>query len=253
MITQILAKVLPVLVMIILGRVCATKGILNGEQHAGLKNVIGDILLPVVLFQAFFTADYGKRMLLVFVLVFVGYGAALAAGYALRRFVKPYGRFMPLLMTNAEGGMLGYALYALLCGADQTKMYAMVDIGQTVFGFTVFLTALKAAGGEKMTPKFIVKNMLTNKACIGMLLGIILGALGVHQGHRRHGGGGDRDLPAELYHRADLRADSDRHGLSAACQQEAPASGAHDDGPASRRAGGRLRGGFGHSVCHHSV
>lgn len=165
MITQILAKVLPVLVMIILGRVCATKGILNDEQHAGLKNVIGDILLPVVLFQAFFTADYGTRMLLVFVLVFVGYGVALAAGYALRRFVKPYDRFMPLLMT----------------GADQTKMYAMVDIGQTMFAYTVFLTALKAEGGEKMTPKFIVKNMLTNKACIGMLLGIILGALGVHK------------------------------------------------------------------------
>ena len=181
MITQILAKVLPVLVMIEIGRVCATKGILSDDQHAGLKNIIGDILLPVVLFQAFFTAEYGRRMLLVFALVFAGYGAALAAGYGLRRFVKPYDRFMPLLMTNAEGGMLGYALYALLCGADQTKMYAMVDIGQTVFGYTVFLTALKAAGGEKMTPKFIVKNMLTNKACIGMLLGIILGALGVHK------------------------------------------------------------------------
>ena len=124
MITQILAKVLPVLVMIALGRVCATKGILNDDQHAGLKNIIGDILLPVVLFQAFFTAEYGRRMLLVFVLVFAGYGAALAAGYGLRRFVKPYDRFMPLLMTSAEGGMLGYALYALLCGADQTKTYA---------------------------------------------------------------------------------------------------------------------------------
>ena len=77
--------------------------------------------------------------------------------------------------------MLGYALYALLCGADQTKTYAMVDIGQTMFAYTVFLTALKAAGGEKMTPQFIVKNMLTNKACIGMLLGIVLGALGVHK------------------------------------------------------------------------
>ena len=70
MITQILAKVLPVLVMIALGRVCATKGILNDDQHVGLKNIIGDILLPVVLFQAFFTAEYGRRMLLVFVLVF---------------------------------------------------------------------------------------------------------------------------------------------------------------------------------------
>ena len=181
MITEILSKVLPVLVMIALGRLCETKQIINDEQHAGLKAIVSDILLPVVLFQAFFTADYGKRMLLGFVLVFVGYGAALAAGYALRRFVKPYGRFMPLLMTNAEGGMLGYALYALLCGADQTKTYAMVDIGQTVFGYTVFLTALKAAGGEKMTPKFIVKNIVTNKACIGMLSGIVLGALGVYR------------------------------------------------------------------------
>lgn len=181
MITEILSKVLPVLVMIALGRLCETKQIINDEQHAGLKAIVGDILLPVVLFQAFFTADYGKRMLLVFVLVFVGYGAALAAGYALRRFVKPYGRFMPLLMTSAEGGMLGYALYALLCGADQTKTYAMVDIGQTVFAYTVFLTALKAAGGEKMTPNFIVKNIVTNKACIGMLSGIVLGTLGVYR------------------------------------------------------------------------
>ena len=181
MITEILSKVLPVLVMIALGRLCETKQIINDEEHAGLKAIVGDILLPVVLFQAFFTADYGKRMLLVFVLVFIGYGAALAAGYALRRFVKPYGRFMPLLMTSAEGGMLGYALYALLCGADQTKTYAMVDIGQTVFAYTVFLTALKAAGGEKMTPKFIVKNIVTNKACIGMLSGIVLGALGVYR------------------------------------------------------------------------
>ena len=181
MITEILSKVLPVLVLIALGRLCETRQIINDEQHAGLKAIVGDILLPVVLFQAFFTADYGKRMLLVFVLVFVGYGAALAAGYALRRFVKPYDRFMPLLMTSAEGGMLGYALYALLCGADQTKTYAMVDIGQTVFAYTVFLTALKAAGGEKMTPKFIVKNIVTNKACIGMLSGIVLGALGVYR------------------------------------------------------------------------
>ena len=181
MFTQILTMVLPVLVMIALGRVCAVTGILNDEQHTGIKNIIGNILLPVVLFQAFFTADYGLRMLLVFVLVFAGYGIALAAGYALRKLVRPYDRFMPLLLTSSEGGMLGYALFGLLCGADQTKTYAMVDIGQTMFAYTVFLTALKAAGGEKMTPKFIARTMFTNKACMGMLLGILLGALGVHQ------------------------------------------------------------------------
>ena len=181
MITQILSMVLPVLVMILLGRLCAVQGILNDERHAGLKAIIGDILLPVVLFNAFFTAQYDGKLLLVFVLVFIGCLIALLAGFALRRFVAPYGRFMPLLMTSFEGGMLGYALYALLAGQSQTATYAMVDIGQTMFAYTVFLAALKGAEGQKMSPAAMVRNMITNKACIGMLLGIVLGALGVYK------------------------------------------------------------------------
>ena len=181
MITQILSMVLPVLVMILLGRLCATKGILNDERHAGLKAIIGDILLPVVLFNAFFTAQYDGKLLLVFALVFSSCLLALVAGFALKKFVKPYDKFMPLLMTSFEGGMLGYALYALVAGQDQTATYAMVDIGQTMFAYTVFLAALKGAEGGRMSPKAMVMNMVTNKACIGMTLGIVLGALGVHK------------------------------------------------------------------------
>ena len=181
MITQILSMVMPVLVMIVLGWLCAVRGILNDERHAGLKAIIGDILLQVVLFNAFFTAQYDGKLVLVFVLVFLGCLIALLAGYALRRFVAPYGRFMPLLMTSFEGGMLGYALYALLAGQEHLATYAMVDIGQTMFAYTVFLAALKSAEGQRMTPKAMLTNMLTNKACIGMLLGIVLGALGVHR------------------------------------------------------------------------
>ena len=181
MITQILSMVLPVLTMILLGRLCATKGILNDERHAGLKSIIGDILLPVVLFNAFFTAQYDGKLLLVFALVFSSCLLALLAGFALRKFVKPYDRYMPLLMTSFEGGMLGYALYALVAGQSQTATYAMVDIGQTMFAYTVFLAALKSAEGGRMSPKAMVSNMVHNKACIGMTLGIVLGALGVHK------------------------------------------------------------------------
>lgn len=181
MVTQILSMVLPVLAMILLGRLCAVQGILNDERHAGLKSIIGDILLPVVLFNAFFTAQYDGKLLLVFVLVFASCLLALVAGFALKKFVKPYDKFMPLLMTSFEGGMLGYALYALVAGQDQTATYAMVDIGQTMFAYTVFLAALKSAEGGRMSPKAMVMNMVTNKACIGMTLGIVLGALGVHK------------------------------------------------------------------------
>lgn len=108
--------------------------------------------------------------------MFISCLLALGAGFALRRFVRPYDRYMPLLMTSFEGGMLGYALYALIAGQDQTATYAMVDIGQTMFAYTVFLAALKSAEGGRMPARAMVRNMLTNKACIGMLLGIVLGA-----------------------------------------------------------------------------
>ena len=181
MLTQILSMVLPVLAMILLGRLCAVRGILNDERHAGLKAIIGDILLPVVLFRAFFTAQYGGKLLLVFALVFLSCLLTLLAGFALKRFVRPYDRFMPLLMTSFEGGMLGYALFALLAGQDQTATYAVVDIGQTMFAYTVFLAALKSVEGGRMSPGAMLQNMLSNKACIGMLLGIVLGALGVYR------------------------------------------------------------------------
>ena len=181
MITQILSMVLPVLTMILIGRLCAVQGILNDERHAGLKSIIGDILLPVVLFNAFFTAQYDGKLLLVFVMVFSSCLLALVAGYALKKFVKPYDRYMPLLMTSFEGGMLGYALYALVAGQSQTAIYAMVDIGQTMFAYTVFLAALKSAEGGKMSPKAMVHNMVTNKAFLGMASGIVLGAAGVYK------------------------------------------------------------------------
>ena len=181
MITQILSMVLPVLVMIVLGRMFALKGILNDERHAGLKTIVGDVLLPMVLFKAFFTAQYGGKLLLVFVTVFMSCLAALIAGYALKKFVRPYDRYMPLLMTGFEGGMLGYALFALLAGQDQTATYAMADIGQTMFAYTAFLAALKSAEGTGMTPKAMIRNMVTNNAFIGMGLGIVLGAAGVYK------------------------------------------------------------------------
>ena len=77
--------------------------------------------------------------------------------------------------------MLGYALFALLAGQDQTATYAVVDIGQTMFAYTVFLAALKSVEGGRMSPGAMLQNMLSNKACIGMLLGIVLGALGVYR------------------------------------------------------------------------
>lgn len=176
---QVIQMVLPIVIMLGLGMLCRRKNLFDQKGLAGLKSVVGDICLPVVLFNAFFTAHYSAAVALTFLLVYAGFGAALAAGFALRKLAAPHGKFFPFLLASAEGGMLGYALYGVLMG--EQSGFAAVDLGQTVFAYTAFLGFLSLTDGRKPTAAGLLKNMVTNKCCIGMALGILLGALGVGQ------------------------------------------------------------------------
>ncbi len=174
---QVIQMVLPVLVMIGVGYLCNRKQIFDMNGLKGLKALLGDILLPVMLFNAFFTASYSLRVVVVFLVVYIGFGIAIAVGFLLRRFVKPYGKFLPFLLASAEGGMLGYALYGLIVGS-QTG-FAAVDLGQTVFAYTAWLGLLTSVDGGKVEAKSLLKNMFSNKCFLGMALGIVLGAFGI--------------------------------------------------------------------------
>lgn len=170
--------VFPVLLMFGLGWLCNKKQIFNTQGLAGIKALVGNVLLPVVLFNAFFTAEYSGTIALTFGVVYVSCALGLAAGFLLKHFVKPYDKYMPFLLTDFEGGMLGYALFGLLY-AGQTRIFAMVDIGQTLAAYTVFLITLQAVSTGKTNPKVLAKSALTNPAFIGTLLGVVLGASGV--------------------------------------------------------------------------
>ena len=180
MVLSILQMVLPVMITFGLGYLCKRKRILSADGLNGLKSLVSNVTLPAVLFYAFFTAEYSGKIALTFLTVFVSCGIGLLAGFALRRFVKPYGKFLPFLTTNFEGGMMGYALFGLLY-AGKTQIFAMVDIGQTVFAFTVFLATLKAVGGEKAPARILILNMLKNPVFLAILAGVTLGVLHVGQ------------------------------------------------------------------------
>lgn len=175
---SVLRMVLPVLVTFGLGLVCNRAQVFGEAGLKGLKAVVGNVTLPAVLFYAFFTAEYSGRIALTFAVVFISCVLGLGAGFALRRFVKPYGKFLPFLVTNFEGGMLGYALFGLLY-AGQTQIFAMADIGQTFCAFTVFLAALKATGGQRVGARALARNMAKNVVFVCITLGAVLGVLGV--------------------------------------------------------------------------
>ena len=178
MFLSITRMVVPVLLMFLLGWFCHYRRIISAEGLKGIKDLVSGVLLPVVLFNAFFTAEYSEKIALTFGTVYVACALGLAAGFLLRRCAGKHGRFMPFLLTNFEGGMMGYALYGLLY-PGRTHIFAMADIGQTLNAFTVFLITMQAVNSGKVHPGALAKNAVKNPALIGSLLGVILGATGI--------------------------------------------------------------------------
>ena len=98
---QVLQMVLPIVALLALGMVCRRRNIFDMKGLAGLKAVVGDICLPVVLFNAFFTAKYSHSVALIFVLVYPGFAQALGlasgtyAGSRTASWQPPTGSFSP--------------------------------------------------------------------------------------------------------------------------------------------------------------
>ena len=178
MVLSILEMVLPVILMFLLGWLCSRKKILSREGLAGIKTLVGSVLLPVVLFNAFFTAEYSGKIGLTFATVYLSCALGLGLGFLLRKLVAPFGKFFPFLVTNFEGGMMGYALFGLLY-AGQTHLFAMADIGQTLSAFTVFLMTLQAVSRGRADFRAVLKSAVTSPPLIGALLGVLLGVTGI--------------------------------------------------------------------------
>lgn len=175
---SVLEMVLPVVIMLFIGYFCRVSGILSKDGLDGIKSVISNITLPVVLFKAFYATSYSLDSLFMFSVVFISCSLALGCGYLLNRSVPDF-RLMPYLLSGFEVGMLGYALFGLLAGPDQLSYMATVDLGQVLFVFTVYLTLLKNATGQRPSLKEMVKEMSKNPAFRGVTLGIIVGVTGL--------------------------------------------------------------------------
>ncbi len=173
----VVKMILPVLLMLPVGMICRKTGVIKKAGVDGLKALVVNITLPAVLFKAFYSTTYTTANIIITVTMFAVCLAALGIGFLFKRAARLPMRTSPFLMTGFEAGMLGYALYTLLFGAENISSFAMVDLGQVLFVFTVFLSLLKKdeSGSFGQT----LKSMAKSPVLVSIVLGVIIGATGL--------------------------------------------------------------------------
>lgn len=189
-ISAVLRTILPVLVMLCIGMLCRSRGLISREGVNALKSVVVNITLPAVLLSAFATTRYTLMDVVVPLLMFLVCLAAWALGKAGMRVFKLNSRFVPFLTTGFEAGMLGYALFNMLYGSGRTAEFARIDLGQVLFVFTLYKVLLGLEGKERASLGGLVKEMLISPIIIAIFAGVLIGATGLYQAMVPSGVGG---------------------------------------------------------------
>lgn len=174
---SVIQTALPVFLALALGMFCRKKQFISREGIDALKKVVINITLPAVLLNAFATAEYSGSTLVLPVIVFLLCCVALLLGFFLIRISGSKSRLAPFLATGFEAGMLGYALFALLFPQESASKFAILDLGQTLFVFTIFKILLSG----KTDLKAIGRDMVTTPILWAVLAGVLLGATGLYR------------------------------------------------------------------------
>ena len=180
---RILQTALPVLAALALGVLCRKLNFLTRDGVDTLKKVVVNLTLPAVVFAAFATAEYSLQTIAIPVLVFLLCCLGLVLGKVLARLLRLPGRVTPYLAGGFEAGMLGYALFALLFPQASSARFAILDLGQTLFVFTLYKALL--SGGKET--KSLWKDIVNTPILWGAFAGLLVGATGLFAWMTRNG------------------------------------------------------------------
>lgn len=176
MLISVLETALPVFAALAIGMLCRSKQLVSREGVDALKYVVINFTLPFVLLNAFATAEYSPAAVLLPLTVFAVCCLALGLGFLIIRISGMKSRLAPFLASGFEAGMLGYALFTLLFPKESISQFALLDIGQTLFVFTLFKILLSG----KKDWKVIGKDMVTSPILWAVFVGVLLGATGLY-------------------------------------------------------------------------
>lgn len=178
---KVLEIISPVLVMIILGILCRKWKLLNKNGIDNMKALVTNIMLPVAIFHALATSDYGaetaKLVGIMFIMLVVSFGI----GFLMKPLMtENYRKYLPFMVSVYEGGSMAYPLYTSLCGQENLSQIAVLDIAGLLFGFSIYMGMLgQTENGEKINVKNLAVSAVKTPAFIASVLGIIAGLTGM--------------------------------------------------------------------------
>jgi len=165
---SVLPIVAPVFIALLIGYFSKRKRLVTPGGIEGMKALVMNFALP---------AAVDTDMAVVVITMFCCGLTGLLLGKLLRWLLRQKQDLLPFLVTSYETGMLGYGLYIMLFSQAQVSNFAMIDLGEAAFAFTIYIGLLNARKG--VDAKSSLRSMVKTPMIWAVVAGIALGATGI--------------------------------------------------------------------------
>lgn len=173
---DILIKIAPILLSIALGYILTHTGMLRQGMIDAFKSVVVNVTLPAGLLSAYIKIRFKAEYIIIIVSIFAACVLLFLLGKLIAKLFSVKSKYFPFLMTAFEAGMMGYALFTAVYGADAAADFGIIDIGQVTFVFLMFVPMLiQMDSGQKGKGLKSVASSLKTAAKMPVIWAILLG------------------------------------------------------------------------------
>jgi len=179
-IINMLGPVLPIIVLVILGKILNYKQYILPATIAEIKKFLLNICLPCTLFNMTLFMHIEANSFLMIGLSYVMLCVFLVGGKLCNFIPFLRNKFNPYICSGTGFMLVGMALYTMIYGTDNLEIYSFIGVGNELFVWTVYLVLFKFETSE--THKFdlsTAKNIIKSPLILSMVFGMILNLLGV--------------------------------------------------------------------------
>ncbi len=177
---EILIKIIPMLIAILLGYILTVTHILKENMIGAFKKIIMYVTLPASIFSAFIKINFQINYLMIILSIFITCLIVFLISYLIAKIFSIKSRYFPFLLTGYETGMVGYALYISVFGINAAANLGIVDIGQAMFIFFIYIPKVigldnKEGGGLKNS----LNNAFKTPPFWAIIIGFIFAVIGI--------------------------------------------------------------------------
>ena len=175
---HIISRLLPVVLLIILGFLLKKTGTITPAGTDIIKKLIVNVGLPSVFFLSFLRT----KLDLSFIYIIAG---MFLLNVLLLMFGKTAGKinrnniYSPFLFSGFEYGMFAIGVFTAAYGENAIAPIAVVDLGHELFIWFVYVTALMSVSKKKIPARKTIYSFATSPIILSILLGILGNILGL--------------------------------------------------------------------------